>query len=117
MFFLIGLYIVAGRIVLDAWVRARTDYGLTNNRILIARGAPFTRLIALQINQLPPASLKRVRNGRGTIAFKGPPSIWRHENSSAWPPSLEPTPQFIAIEDAESVFEKIQTLTTARFAV
>jgi hypothetical protein len=68
----------------------------------------------MRLDQLPEASLNESSNGRGTIRF-GPqaPLLGRRTN---WTPSLDPTPQFIAIENARSVFDQIQmaTKTSAR---
>jgi hypothetical protein len=112
-FVLIGLYMIAGRFVVDAWVRSGTRYALTNKRILILRAAPFSKFTALNLDRLPEISLSESANGRGTIRF-GPQAQWwsgRGNNMSAWSPALDPTPQFIAIENARSVFDQIQHAT------
>jgi hypothetical protein len=108
-FVLIGLYLIAGRFVLDAWVRSGTRYALTNKRILIARSAPFAKFAALSLDRLPEASLSESQNGRGTIRFGAAAQFWgRGSSFSSWTPSLDPTPQFLAIENARSVFDQIQ---------
>jgi hypothetical protein len=61
---------------------------------------------------LPDASISEGANGRGTIRFGQPAQFWGGRNSfSSWTPSLDPTPQFIAIENAQSVFDQIQLAT------
>jgi hypothetical protein len=110
VFGLVGLYIVAGRFLLDAWVRRATSYAVTNKRILISRSAPFVNFTAISLNRLPDMSLSERADGRGTIRF-GPQQSWFGAGSggfSAWAPALDPTPQFIAIENARSVFDQIQ---------
>jgi len=109
-FVLIGLYLIAGRFITDAWLRSGTRYALTNKRILILRTPPFGKFTALNLDRLPEASLSESINGRGTIRF-GPQAQWwsgRGNNFSGWSPALDPTPQFIAIENARSVFDQIQ---------
>jgi len=105
-FVLFGLYLIVGRFLLDAWIRRGISYAVTNNRILIVRSGPFGKFTAMRLDQLPEASLSESSNGRGTIRF-GPqtPILGRRTN---WTPSLDATPQFIAIENARSVFDQIQ---------
>jgi hypothetical protein len=58
---------------------------------------------------LPDASLSESAGGRGTIRFGPAMQFFGGRNSMAsWTPSLDPTPQFIAIENAPSVFDQIQ---------
>ena len=111
-FILIGVYFIVGRFLLDAWVRGGMFYAVTNKRILISRSGPFSKLTALSLDRLPDASLSESSGGRGTIRFGQPVQMWGRGNSmSSWTPSLDPTPQFIGIENARSVFDQIQLAT------
>jgi hypothetical protein len=107
-FVLMGLYLVAGRFLMDAWVRSGMAYAVTNKRILIYRPPPFSRFTAMSLDRLPDASISESAGGRGTIRFGPPAPLWGGRGISSWTPSLDPTPQFIAIEDARSVFDQIQ---------
>jgi hypothetical protein len=108
-FILIGLYFVIGRFVLDAWLRSRTYYAITNQRVLIYRPAPLARFTALNLKQLPEMSLAEASDGSGTIRF-GPqtPLFGRGTGFPIWTPSLDPTPQFVAVADAGALFRQLQ---------
>jgi hypothetical protein len=108
-FVLIGLYFIIGRFLLDAWIRRGMFYAVTDKRILISRSGPFAKFTALSLDRLPDASISDNAGGRGTIRFGDPAPLWgRRNNFPSWTPSLDPTPQFIAIEDARSVFDQVQ---------
>jgi len=107
-FVLVGLYLVAGRFLLDAWIRGGMYYAVTDKRILIVRSAPFGKFIAMSLDQLPDASLSESASGRGTIRFGSTAPFWAGSSFSGWTPSLDTTPQFLAIEDARKVFDQIQ---------
>lgn len=70
-FLLIGLYMLAGRFLLDMFSRARTQYALTNRRAIIETGLfrRSTRSISLVAAQ--EIRLSEGRGGRGTIEFGG----------------------------------------------
>jgi hypothetical protein len=108
-FILVGLYFVVGRFILDAWLRGRTYYAITNQRVLIYRPAPFGRFTALSLKQLPEMNLIESANGSGTIRF-GPqtPMFGRGASFSIWTPSLDPTPQFVAVASASALFRQLQ---------
>ena len=108
-FVLVGIYLIFGRFLLDAWVRGGTRYAVTNRRVLISRGRPYQTLIAVGLERLPEASISEGSGGRGTIRFgQASPVFGRATGFSAWTPSLDPVPQFIGIEDANAVFDLIQ---------
>jgi len=111
-FVLIGLYLMVGRFLLDAWIRGGMLYAVTNKRILISRSGPFSKFTALSLDRLPDASISESAGGRGTIRFGEPAPMWAGRNGMAsWTPSLDSAPQFIAIENARSVFDQIQLAT------
>jgi len=114
MFVCIGLYFVAGRFVFDAWVRRGMSYALTDRRVLIARSAPSANFTAVTLDRLPDAHLSEAADGRGTIRFGAPAMAFGRSGLSIWSPALDPTPQFLAIDGARSVFDMIQRTTLAR---
>jgi hypothetical protein len=105
-FILIGLYLIAGRFVFDAWIRRKTRYALTNQRILIARSGGFGTFTAVGLDGVPDVQLKAQANGRGTMHFGRPAPNWGR--AAVWTPALDPTPQFMAIDNAQAVFDQIQ---------
>ena len=108
-FLLMGLYMVAGRFVVDAWARRGITYAVTDKRILILRTGAFAKFTAMTFDQLPSVSLTEHAGGRGTIRFGQEQSAWSANGHSSWSPAFDPTPQFIAIDDARGVFAHIQT--------
>jgi hypothetical protein len=107
-FLLIGVYLVAGRFLLDAWIRRGVYYAVTDKRVLILRSGPFSKFSAVSLDQLPDANLTERADGRGTIRF-GTAAPYRADSGfSGWTPTLDSTPQFLAIEDARTVFDHIQ---------
>jgi hypothetical protein len=115
-FMLVGLYLIIGRFLIDAWVRSGMAYAVTNKRILILRSPPFSNFTSVAIDRLPDASLKEGSDGRGTIRFSPSIPVWGRRGFSSWTPSLDPTPQFLGIENARSVFDQIQSATQAKTA-
>ena len=107
-FVLIGLYMIAGRFALDAWVRSRTVYAVTNRRILIVREGVFGNTTSLSLDRLPNLQLKERGNRRGTIRFGGPAIVYAGLGWGIWTPALDPTPQFLAIEEAQRVYDQIE---------
>lgn len=109
-FVLVAIFMTFGRFALDAWLRSATVYALTDRRVLILRTGFFSDFKALRLDRLPEATLSEKADGRGTIRF-GPPTPMFSRYSGgfgSWTPSLDPTPQFLAIEDARRVFGLIQ---------
>ena len=64
-FVLIGLYLVAGRFLLDAWTRRRMLYAVTNQRVLILRNRPFAKFTALNLDLIPDVNLNENADGSG----------------------------------------------------
>lgn len=68
-FVLIGLYLIAGRFVHDAWTRRHTYYAITDRRVLIRRGSQNASLSSFNLAALSETAFQEHRNGRGTILF------------------------------------------------
>lgn len=106
LFLAFGLYFVIGRFFVDAWLRARTTYAVTNQRVLIERTGPFRNSKSLDIDRLPALELNERSDGSGTIRFSSTP--WLAGNGmSAWLPAADPVPQFLRIENVRSIYELI----------
>jgi hypothetical protein len=113
VFLLVGLYLIVGRFFVDAWIRAGMNYALTDRRILILRSRPSVKLQSVSLDRLPEATLNETSNGRGSIRFGAPVAIWGNRSMGgmgSWTPALDPTPQFLAIDDVKKVFARIQGL-------
>jgi hypothetical protein len=115
MFVCVGLYLVFGRFIVDAWIRRCTYYAVTDSRILIARSGFSNKFSALRFQQLPEMALSERNDGRGTIRFGPQGSMWsgRRMGWSVWTPSLDEVPQFLLIEKAREVFDLIQRSSKA----
>lgn len=113
-FVLVGLYLIVGRFFVDAWIRRGMRYALTDQRILIARTAPSPGFTALSLARLPDARLSQSASGRGTIRFGQAATPWGNRSFGIWSPALDPTPQFIGIEDAKGVFDQVQRAAAGR---
>ena len=107
-FILIGLYLAVGRFAADSWLRRRTRYAVTNRRIVIVRTGAFPKLTSVSLDRLPDLQLIERPGGRGTIRFGPSQPLWGAAGLGAWSPSTDPTPQFISIENAQQVFDRIQ---------
>lgn len=73
-FVAIGLYLIFGRFFADARMRARTFYGVTNERIIIVSGLFTQTTKSLQLRTLTDVSLTQRGDGSGTITF-GPAAL------------------------------------------
>jgi len=107
----VGLFFLFGRFPIDAWLRGRTRYAVTNQRILIARDAPFGSFTAVSLDRIPTVKFDQRSDGSGTLRFGESVSMFSNRGFSTFLPSLDPTPQFITVDNAKSVFDLIQRLS------
>ena len=107
-FLLVGIYITVGRFWFDVRQRKKLEYLLTDRRILILRQGNNSTTKSVDLKRLPFLELDERQDGTGTIRF-GPSISWFGGNKfGIWQPSLDPTPQFMRIENAREVYELIQ---------
>lgn len=106
-FLAIGLFFVIGRFFVDAWLRARTRYAVTSQRVLIERSGPFRSSKSLDIARLPMLELSERGDGAGNIRFDSSRSWLRGNNMGVWIASTDPIPRFLRIDNVRNVYELI----------
>ena len=108
-FVLMGLYITVGRFYLDSKVRARTQYGLTDTRVLVSSGrSGSASLTTIPLDALQTISMTEVGDGSGTISFGGGLPVG-HFYAGFHLPGMSgflPT-QFELIDDVRTVHDQI----------
>lgn len=106
-FLLVGLFLLNGRFVLDALLRARTTYTLTDRRALIVRTGAMARHSSVDLRAVADLNLSTEPGGLGTVRFGPAAPLLGFGTSgvSFWVPALDPTPQCAMVRDAARVFE------------
>jgi hypothetical protein len=108
-FLAVGLYFVVGRFFVDARVRARTYYGLTDRRVVIVAGLLSRRVVSLGLKDLGGMELTEHSDGSGTIAFGPQFPFAATFHGTSWPGmSRMKDRTFDQIESARDVHARIQ---------
>ena len=106
---LIGAYMMVGRFFVDAWQRARTWYGLTNQRVLILSLYVRRNIKSLNLRALSAITLSERDDGVGSITFGPVPPSWPYRGAHL--PGMSPQPpRFDNIPRARAVFDEIRRL-------
>ena len=69
-FLVIGLHLTVGRFVVDAWMRARTMYALTERRMVMVNAYYGVTVTSLLLRHVAEVSLTEGHRGRGTVTLK-----------------------------------------------
>ena len=111
-FLAVGLYLMVGRFFYDAWVRKRSLYAVTNQRVLILRRSGSSKLTSREIRSLPMLEFTERHDGTGTIVFDSEEvgySMWgRNRGFGMWTPSANANAQFYRIDDPHRVYDLIR---------
>ena len=110
MFVCVGLFMVFGRFVFDAWLRQRIYYAVTNKRILILRRAPSANFTSIDLERVPDIQLTGETATRGTLRFGAAVSAYPFSRMNGWFPALDPVPQFLGIESPQRVLDLIMRI-------
>ncbi len=110
-FVCVGLYFVFGRFIADARSRARTFYGVTDERIIIVSGVFSRQIKSLQLRTLTDVSLTERGDGSGTITF-GPTHFMNAMfPAGSWPGmGYYSPPCFDRIENAKEAYDVIRNV-------
>lgn len=68
-FFLVGLFLVGGRFILDAFQKRKMVYAVTSQRVLILQGVINRSVRSINLRALPEILLSVRSNGSGSILF------------------------------------------------
>ena len=108
-FVAVGLYLIFGRFIVDARVRERTFYGVTNERIIIIGGLFTQQVKSLQLRALSEISLTQRPDNSGTITFGPAPIGSCLSPGASWPGAGRFTaPSFDLIDRARDVYDIIR---------
>jgi hypothetical protein len=108
-FVLMGLYITVGRFFLDSYQRARTYYGVTDQRVIICSGLMSREVKSLNLQGLNDISLKEKSDRSGSITFGASNPMYAMWAGTSWPGmSKRQAPMFDLIGDARKVYDLIR---------
>ena len=109
LFVLFGLYLMLGRFWVDAYLRARTYYVLTYERLLLAGGWSGRQIKSLPLRNLPQITLTLHASGGGVIRLDSEDCLLWSACPPGWPNApLQPAALELA-DDAQRVFHLIQS--------
>jgi hypothetical protein len=108
-FVLIGQYLIWGRFVYTAWLKKRTFYAVTNQRVLALQRGRKLQTSSVYIDALPLIDKDVRGDGFGTVLFG--PKIINNRGWNSWNAvSFQGPTTFVDIEDADSVYRLVSDL-------
>jgi hypothetical protein len=108
-FVLIGLYMIVGRFFVDSYRRARTYYGVTDQRVIILSGLMKREVKSLNLVGLNDLSLSERSDRSGTITFGSTSPVYAMWSGTGWPGmGNRLPPAFNFIDDARTVYDLIR---------
>lgn len=111
-FLIIGIYLIFGRFLHDAYIRARQEYAVTDQRVLVYNAGWGQSVKSHEIDALPALDLKERGNGHGTISFETSSSVFDvfggGNSWTIWVPTFGSSLRFVDIADVRKVYELIR---------
>jgi len=107
-FVLVGLYMIFGRFFADAYMRSRTEYGVTDQRVIIVNGL-FTREVkSLPLVSMADITLSERSDRAGSIQFGPTPPGGSLMAGTPWPGAAKRLPPtFDLIDNVREVYDQI----------
>src|SRR5262249_50738831 len=108
-FVLVGLYMIFGRFFADSYQRARTYYGVTDERVIILSGLVSREVKSIALKSLNDISLNERSNGSGSITFGPSNPMYAMWSGTNWPGTAKKlAPAFELIAQARKVYNIIR---------
>jgi len=108
-FVVIGLYMIFGRFFVDAWLRERTYYGLSDRRAMILTGWFNSQLVSYEINRLEQTRFTTHTDGTATIHFRDE-SIFNRRSSRSFSWAGQSQTAFEHIAEGAQVYRLIREI-------
>lgn len=108
LFTAIGTYMVFGRFLIDAWLRGRTYYGLTNQRVIVVMQFFDKKVKSLDIAFPYELEMVEKRDGSGSITFLSPEEAGKKSRQSSPFKALEELQNMNS--DAQTKLEKVSNI-------
>ena len=106
-FVLVGSFIIFGRFLFDAKMRAKTFYGLTDYQIIIKSGLFSTKIKSLNIRSLSDIEYDEKSDGSGTITVGPKNPMMMFGNGMKVFPWANGTPSLEMIQNVRKVYNQI----------
>lgn len=108
-FVLIGFYLIFGRFIFDSKKRAKTFYGLTDQRAIIISGLFSKSIKSLNLKTMSDVSFSEKTNGYGTIVFGQENQMMSMFMGGGFPGMGGSTvPKFELIENSKQVYNQLR---------
>lgn len=104
-FVVIGVFFVAGRFLVDAYLRAHTVYGISDSDAYIVRDGLFSRVVSFNLRSTTPIEMKQRRDGSGTLSFGPSPDL--RSGTAVW--GVGSLRSFEGIADVAEVYQLVRT--------
>jgi len=107
-FFIVGLYMIIGRFIVDAIYRTRVYYGLTDNRVIILSGYFKRKVESIPLKDLREITILTKSDRSGTITLEPAKLIYNWNTASYFHSAIQFAPtQLEFISDAQLVYDEI----------
>ena len=111
-FVLIGQYLIWGRFIYADWLKKRTNYAVTNHRVIVVQKSWKRQITSAYLDNLPALTKEEDSDRYGKLLFADPKSVKARRRG--WGGydrvSVGGFPAFVDIEDATSVYRLILDL-------
>jgi hypothetical protein len=106
-FVLVGIYMTIGRFFYDRYVRARTFYAVTSDRVLIVSKPWAQEVKSLELHSLGQTTLRQGHGNEGTLTFGS--GLYGTFQAAGWPATRGFTPPaFERVPEAAKVLSLIR---------
>lgn len=106
-FVIVSLFMVFGRFIHDAKVRANTAYGITKDRIIIKSGVFSKSIRSLNLKTLSDIEYSENPDGSGSINFGPKIPFYSTYSGMTWWPGIPESNSLLLIKNVRSVYKQI----------